>query len=269
MSVAVVIPTRDRPGALRQCLEAVRAQREAELDIVVVDDGGATGAAVVAALAGQFGACLVRLGGAGAAAARNAGVAATSRERILMLDDDCVPQPGWAAALLAATAAPLRVVAGTVVPPPTATTWLRASELIALSVETGSGFVRTLNLACHRSLLVRVPFDAEFPAAAGEDRDWCVRARRAGAIFVREPAAIVEHRGGLGARAFGSQQLRYGRAIRLLRRRGTHVPVSGAALLRCMSDGFREGFPVGVATVAAQALVAAGFVLSLRSDPAG
>ncbi len=268
MSASVVIPTCDRPGALRQCLAAVRAQHEPELDIVVVDDGSTAGAAV-AALAEEFGACLVRLGGAGPAAARNAGVAATSRERILLLDDDCVAQPGWAAALVAATAAPLRVVAGTVVPPPTATAWLRASELIALRAEKGSGFVRTLNLACHRSLLLRVPFDADFPAAAGEDRDWCVRARRAGATFVREPAAVVEHHGHLGARAFGSQQLRYGRAIRLLRRRGTHVPVSGVALLRGIADGFREGLPVGLATAAAPALVATGYALARQSDPAG
>lgn len=265
MKVTVVIPTRDRPAALHSCLVAVRAQQDVTLDLVVVDDGSANRAAV-AEVAEQFGARLVRLEGGGPAAARNAGIAATNADQILMLDDDCVPQPGWAAALLAAAANASRlVVAGTVLQPPAATTWLRASERIARQSEAASGFFRTLNLSCHRELLVQIPFDETFPAAAGEDRDWCVRAARAGATFIRAPAAAVEHRADLSARAFFRQQLRYGRAVHLLRSRGTHVAVERIALVRGIAAGFRERIVVGLAMVAAAVVTTAGYALERRS----
>ena len=103
MNATVVVPTRDRPAALRRCLAALAAQRNVTLDVVIVDDGSVAEAAV-AAIAEGFGARLVRLEGVGPAAARNAGVAAASADRILLLDDDCVPQPGWAKTLVAAAA---------------------------------------------------------------------------------------------------------------------------------------------------------------------
>jgi len=263
---SVVVPTRDRPAALRHCLAAVRLQEHEALDIVVVDDGSIA-QAVTAGVAEEFGARLVRLEGAGPAAARNAGVAAAGADRILLLDDDCIPQRGWSEALARAVAGqPRLVVAGAVLSPPAATAWLRASEQIALHAEAASGFFRTLNLACSRELLLRVPFDDTFFAAAGEDRDWCVRAIRAGAAFAREPAAIVEHRADPGARAFLRQQLRYGRAVHLLRRRGTHVAVSRADLRRSFAAGFREGAPVGFAMFVASAATAVGYVLERHSD---
>ena len=269
MNATVVVPTRDRPAALQRCLAALAAQRNVTLDVVIVDDGSVAEAAV-AAVAEGFGARLVRLEGVGPAAARNAGVAAANADRILLLDDDCVPQPGWAETLVAAAAhAPRLVVAGAVLPPPAATAWLRASERIALQAEAASGFFRTLNLSCGRELLLQILFDETFPAAAGEDRDWCVRAARAGATFAREPAAVVEHGADLGARAFFGQQLRYGRAVHLLRSRGTHVPVSRGALWRGFAEGFREGIPVGLAMVAAPVATATGYVLEKRSALSG
>jgi GT2 family glycosyltransferase len=259
MRVSVVIPTRDRPTSLRRCLAALREQGGVTLELVVVDDGSAA-AGEVAAVAAGFGAGLVRLGGVGPSAARNAGAAEAGCDVVLLLDDDCVPQPGWARALAAAASAPNRIVGGAVVPPQGASPWLRASERIAMEVEAGGDFFRTLNLACHRELLLRVPFDATFPAAAGEDRDWCARAARTGARFVREPSAVVEHHAGLGGRAFVSRQLRYGAAVHLLRRRGTHVPVSAGALRLGLSHGLREDPPAGVVMAAAFVLTAVGYL---------
>lgn len=261
MSASVVVPTRDRPAALRRCLAAVGAQRNVTLDVVVVDDGSVARAAV-AAVAEEFGARLVRLEGAGPAAARNAGVAAARADRILLLDDDCLAQPGWAEALAGAAArAPHLVVAGTVLPPPRATAWLRASERIALHAEAASGFFRTLNVACGRELLLHVPFDERFPSAAGEDRDWCVRALRAGAQLERVEAAIVVHDALLGPVAFGRQQMGYGRAVARLRRAGTHVAAGPRSLASLCRSGFDEGLAVGLAVVAAQAVTAGGYAV--------
>lgn len=265
MTVSVVVPTRDRPAALDRCLAALRAQTRAALEVVVVDDGSVA-RDVVARVAERFETRLVRLEGGGPAAARNAGVEVASGRLVLLLDDDCVPHPGWAETLAAAGArAPRLVVAGAVVVPHGATAWLRASERIATRAEVASSFFRTLNLACSRDFLLEVPFDPSYVAAAGEDRDWCVRATRAGATFAREPAAIVEHRADLDARAFFRQQLRYGRAVHHLRSRGTHAPVSSRALGRAVAAGFRDGLPVGLAMATAQPLTIAGYVLERRS----
>lgn len=269
MSATVVVPTRDRPEALRRCLASVRAQQSVTLDIVVVDDGSVAGARV-SAVAEAFAARLVRLDGEGPAAARNAGVRAVGTDRVLLLDDDCVPRAGWAESFVGGKPTPPRlVVAGCVIPPSNASPWLRASERIAVSAETGSRFFRTLNLSCGTELLRDVPFDETFSAAAGEDRDWCLRAASAGATFAREPAAIVEHRADIGARAFFGQQLRYGRAVHRLRCRGTHVAVPWRAHCRCLGEGFREAPAVGLAMTAAPAATVAGYVLERLSDRSG
>jgi hypothetical protein len=98
--VTIVVPTRDRPEALRRCLAALVAQTCDELETVVVDDGSADEAAVARAAA-EAGARLVRLDGRGAAAARNAGVAAARGEVVCFTDDDCEPEPEWAERLAA------------------------------------------------------------------------------------------------------------------------------------------------------------------------
>jgi GT2 family glycosyltransferase len=264
--ITVVVPTRDRPRQLARCLRALGCPGADGVEIVVVDDGS-TRAAEVAASADAAGARLVRLDGRGPAAARNAGARAATADVVLFVDDDCVPATMWAATLAAAVLrAPGVVVGGAVEVSTDAGVWPRASEALARTTERGSGLLRTSNLGCRRSLLLDLPFDETFPAAAGEDRDWCIRAVRAGATLVREPAAIVEHRADLGARAFFRQQLRYGRAVHLLRRRGTHVPVSRGSLVRGFATGFREGIPVGLAMVAAPVATAVGYVLELRSD---
>ncbi|MEI7760619.1 MAG: glycosyltransferase family A protein [Thermoleophilia bacterium] len=267
-TITVVVPTRDRPRQLARCLRALEGAGVDGLEIVVVDDGS-TRASEVAAAAAVAGARLVRLDGQGPAAARNAGARAATGDVVLFVDDDCVPAAGWASTL---TAAVLRtsgvVVGGAVEVSADAGVWLRASEALALAAERGSGLVRTNNLGCRRTLLLDVPFDETFTAAAGEDRDWCVRVVRDGATLTREPAAIVEHRADLGARTFFWQQLRYGRAVYLLRRRGTHVPISIGAHLHALASGFREGAPVGLSIMAAQAATATGFVLEMGSRQA-
>jgi len=261
VTATVVVPTRDRPEALRRCLAAVRAQRHVQLDIVVVDDGSRS-SEQVSAVAGEFAARVVRLEGKGPAAARNAGARVVATDRVLLLDDDCVPRAGWAAALVGDVPhLPREVVAGGVERPRSAPVWLRASERLAVSAEREAGFFRTLNLSCGADFLREVPFDETFPGAAGEDRDWCFRAEAAGAVFVREPGAIVVHCAEMGARAFLRQQLRYGRAVDLLRRRGSHVAVPARARRRGLLDGFGDGALVGATMVAGQAVVAVGYLL--------
>jgi GT2 family glycosyltransferase len=245
--ISVVVPTRDRPELLQHCLAALEAQT-VPVEIVVVEDSE----------------------GRGPAWARNQGVRRAEGEVVCFTDDDCAPFPGWAEALAApildgraqASAGPTRVAAG-------ATAADLAWEAIvdylqeqAAQLGTASpGFAATANLACSRELLVRLPFDESFPAAAGEDRDWAERAARAGAAPAFVPGALVLHTPGLRAPAFLRQQYRYGRGAARYRSaadaRGLGSVSFYAGLLRA---GFAAGRRSGLLVFAGQAATAAGIV---------
>ena len=261
MSVSVVIPSRDRPLALRRCLASIARKGPRTVEVVVVDDGGEV-PATVATVATEQGARTVRLDGVGPAAARNAGVSEARGEIVLLLDDDCVVRPGWVERLVEAVEAGERIVAaGSVSAPRDANVWLNASERIARGVEDATCFFRTMNLACRRELLLALPFDESFRNAGGEDRDWCVRAARAGVDFRRVPEARVDHRSALDGRSFVAQQMRYGRAARHLQEQGTLTRVPPRALCRDIVAGLRERPTIGVTMIAGHAFAAAGYLL--------
>jgi GT2 family glycosyltransferase len=75
------------------------------VELLVVDSASPPGpAAEIAALAARHGARLLRLDTPGLSCARNMGLAAAAAPWVAFLDDDAVPEPGWAAAMLAAIA---------------------------------------------------------------------------------------------------------------------------------------------------------------------
>ena len=81
-AVSAIVPTRDRPAALATCLEALAAQRERDLEVIVVDDGGSTPLEpVVEAVADRVPVVLVRHDGTGPAGARNRGAAGQPARR--------------------------------------------------------------------------------------------------------------------------------------------------------------------------------------------
>src|SRR6187549_4184151 len=97
MNVSVVIPTKDRPEELGRCLASLRGQGA---ELVVIDDGSRD-AELVAEIARDAGAEVVRLEGWGPAAARNAGVAVAGGEVVCFVDDDCRSSEGWVEQLVA------------------------------------------------------------------------------------------------------------------------------------------------------------------------
>jgi GT2 family glycosyltransferase len=243
--ISVVVPTRDRPEALRRCLAALEAQ-STPVETVVVEDTE----------------------GRGPAWARNEGVKRAHGEVVCFTDDDCEPTPGWAEALSTpiltgeaqATAGPTTVGEG-------ATPADRAWEAIvgylqqqATKPGTASpGFAATANLACTRALIEELPFDESFPAAAGEDRDWAERATQRGAAPLFVPQAVVIHRSGLTVRAFLRQQYRYGKGAAQYRgadrTRGFGSPAFYVGLLQ---RGFAAGRISGLLVCAAQIAALAG-----------
>lgn len=88
-TVAVVITTRDRPDALRQALESVRAQTRPADEIIVVDDGSEQ------PVSASEDVVVIRGHGAGVCAARNAGLGVTASSYVTFLDDDDWWDPGF------------------------------------------------------------------------------------------------------------------------------------------------------------------------------
>jgi glycosyltransferase involved in cell wall biosynthesis len=270
--IAVVVPTRDRPEALRRCLRALRAQTAA-IEIVVVDDGSAA-ASDVRDAAEESAARLLRREGEGPAAARNAGFRAVGAAVVCFTDDDCEPEPGWAQALAAPILSGVAAASGGVVLAAASSSAAdRAWSVIvahlqreAAAAGTASpGFAATANLGCSRALLEALPFDQTFPFAAGEDRDWGARAAARGSAPVHVPDAVVVHRPQLTSASFLRQQFRYGRGGARFRsagpERGFGSPGFYARLLRA---GFAAGPRVGALVLAAQGATAAGTLAERR-----
>ena len=258
--MSVVIPTCDRPESLRRCLGALSRQDLSDLDLVVVDDGAGTGAPVTTPSQAQ----LVRTSGAGPAAARNAGARVARGEVICFIDDDCEPDPGWARSL-AGAATGAGAAAGLTLAADGSNSFVRASQALTNELQRTSlmpdgrlGFAPTCNLAVRRQTLDALPFDESFPAAAGEDREWCARAAATGAGPRFEPAAVVRHRPQSDAVGFARQQLRYGRAA--LRFRDLDESGAGARLrpAQVARLAVRSGPAVGGLIAGAQLLIVAG-----------
>ena len=102
-ATTVVIPTRNRRELLLSTLRSVLAQREVDVDVVVVDEGSDDGTADAVRLLGEPRARVVRHDTPkGLPAARNAGLAEATAEWIAFCDDDDLWAPDKLALQLAA-----------------------------------------------------------------------------------------------------------------------------------------------------------------------
>ena len=91
VDVTVVVPVRDRPLELADCLASLGSRHR----VVVVDDGSSDPDAV-AAICRLHGADVVRRAvPGGPAAARNTGLRTVTSELVAFCDSDCLPGRGW------------------------------------------------------------------------------------------------------------------------------------------------------------------------------
>jgi glycosyltransferase involved in cell wall biosynthesis len=264
--ISVVVPTRDRPAALRRCLDALAAQTVTDrLEVIVVDDSSLAVGEVDEVVRLHKHARLVRGDGGGPAAARNAGARIARAAVACFTDDDCVPHRDWAERLAEALRRGAGAAAGVTLSAGGALA--NASEIVAHApagvhgeAEAGLSFAPSNNLACTRPIWESIPFDESYPDAAGEDRDWCARLTAAGHVLRPVPNAFVVHRQDLTLRRFLRQQFRYGQGAYRFHRRGARRPLEPpafyAALIR---SAFRHSFSVGLLVAAAQLATAAGF----------
>jgi len=212
-SLSVVIPTKDRAGALARTLDALQAQEagDASLEVVVVDNGSSDGTLEQVRARGGAGVAihLLEQPEGGPAAARNAGVAAASGELLLFLGDDTEPEDrGLLRAHLdlhAGRPEPTYGVLGRITwtPHRPVTPFMRWLEnggpqfhycdLAPGPVDAASYFYSS-HASVKRAFLERVGgFDERFPTAAVEDTELGVRLADAGFELDYHPELLVLH----------------------------------------------------------------------------
>ena len=232
---SVVIPTRDRPGQLQDCLGAIAAQTMARhrFEVVVVDDGSLSPVApLLAAWRDRLAIRSARTAGGGPSTARRAGTSIAGGRWLAFTDDDCVPEPGWLAALeQALRREPGALVGGrtyNLLPgnPPAETSQL-IGDIVADYYNADPRrprFFSANNMAvAAEPLRGHGGFDPAFVTA--EDRDLCDRWRAAGRPLVFAPDAVVGHAHRMSLAAFIRQHAGYGRgAYRYMRVHQQRLP---------------------------------------------
>lgn len=228
--LSLVIPTRDRPRALHDCLRALAGARLAAFEVIVVDDGGRTPAAeVVNAFTVHLPVRCHRQEHAGPAAARNAGAELARGARLAFLDDDCQVTPGWFEALQERCRRhPDAMIGGRSVNALVDDPYAAGHQLLLEflherfnPVHEEAQFCASNNLTVPTAAFRALGgFDPGFRHPAGEDRELCRRWRLSGRPLVYAPEVRVRHAHAMTPLSFWRQHFRYGRAARRFHRRG-------------------------------------------------
>jgi len=278
---SVVVPTRDRPERLAQCLEAIaalHAPREG-FEVIVVDDGGTKSlASVIAPVRETLRLTFVRQRNRGPAGARNAGAAQASGPVLVFTDDDCEPEPNWLVALEAALVTRAgSMVGGKIVNGLEDDLCARASQRLISYLYDYYGAAHPSRFFCSNNLAVPADrfralggFETSFRRPAAEDRDFCDRWLRRGYPMHYEPRAVVRHFHAMRLGGFLRQHFRYGEGafqLSQLRRRRGSGPLRieptpfYTGLLRSPFDTSERRWRLGIAVLlaASQLAGAAGF----------
>jgi GT2 family glycosyltransferase len=250
----IVVPTHRRPRALAACLAGLAAQVDppADLEVVVVDDGGGVPLGpVIDGVRDRLDVTLVSQANAGPAAARNAGAERARGDLLAFTDDDCVPRSDWLRTLVALAGSTAgAAVSGRTVNALRDNPYSAAAQLV-IDVgyeQTGYGsrgvpFFTTNNLlvpaAAFRAL---GGFDTSFRTA--EDRDFCARWAASGRRFAHARDAVVDHAHALGLWGFVRLHYEYGRGACRFHRaqasRGGRIAVEPAYYLALARRPLRE-----------------------------
>jgi len=221
---SIIVPTRNRPEPLARCLAALARldYPHAQFEILVVDDGSNQSLSeTLAPFQCAMNVTLLTQPHLGPAAARNTGAMRARGPFLAFTDDDCAPAPSWLGALEAKlNALPGCAVGGKTLNALDENIYAIASQLLIHYLyahynrdPAQAHFIASNNFAVPRERFDQVGgFDASFPRAAGEDRDFCDRWRRSGNQLAYAPEAVVYHASALNWKSFVRQHWGYGQA---------------------------------------------------------
>jgi glycosyltransferase involved in cell wall biosynthesis len=184
--VSVIIPVKNGAHLLGRCLEALRRQRYAPIELIVVDNGSTDN---TAALAASYGARVLFQPQGRPAAARNAGARAAQGLLLLHIDADMELHPESVAQCVAAA----QVGAGLVILPERNVAqgyWMRAFSFGKELVRGAPGFEYGRFVERERFAAVG-GYDETLHS--GEDRDLHLRLAAAGATVASIEALTLHH----------------------------------------------------------------------------
>jgi GT2 family glycosyltransferase len=256
---------------LHRLLQSVCADADENgVEIIVVDDdiGG------VLTLPSRMASRHVRVlrgGGKGPAHARNVGASEAEGALLIFIDDDSVAPLGYLARIIAcarrlgaghAVAGPQHCFPGASSPAEASRTLLDWFTGIESAGERK--FLPSNGLAIFRSDYQRAGgFDTRFNAAAGEDREFCLRLRKAGVNLVLDSGLALLHEFPSTVPLFLRQQWRYGRGARQYSRFAPGLRMAPRSLESYMvllrDANVRGGVANALLCLAAQGLIVAGF----------
>jgi glycosyltransferase involved in cell wall biosynthesis len=223
VDLSVVICSLNGAAGVGRCLNALSAQKDVDIQVIVVDDGSTDDTSNVAM---EHGATVLRHEtNRGLSAARNTGIRVATAPVVAFLDDDCEPEPKWARELIDAYADGVTGVGGPITPVTPASfmqgflrrnnplvplelnlarsegllyrLYLYAQRQWSLDERCDRREVYTLvgaNMSFRREAIVATGFDERF-RFGGDDLDACLQLRRrfpAGRLIVT-PDAVVRH----------------------------------------------------------------------------
>jgi len=197
-------------------------------EVILVDDGGSCDLESVLKIhSRRLAARLIRQVNGGPASARNLGASFAAGEFLAFTDDDCEPDPAWLQTLQTQlAAAPEHMIGGRIVNGAPDNFYATASQLLHDALyshynrnHNTARFFTSNNFAISARLFYEVGgFEAGFPMAAGEDREFCDRWRRSGFGLTYAPEAVVRHNHRMSLATYWSQNFRYGRGACQYRR---------------------------------------------------
>lgn len=220
---SVIIPTYNRPDRVQQCLASLLKldYRRDRMEIIIVDDGSKTPLdEIISPYQNQINITLIRQENSGPAKARNTGALTAKGKFLAFTDDDCTPTSDWLKQLeLQFNKQPYCLIGGTILNALTDNIYTTASQEIINYLYSyynanpeESHFFTSNNIAVAKDLFIKVGgFDASFPLAAGEDREFCDRWLHLGYKMIYARDAKVYHGHKLSLKKFWQQQFNYGR----------------------------------------------------------
>jgi GT2 family glycosyltransferase len=235
--ISVVIATYNRPEGIRALLKDLDAQSgfgEAELEIVVIDDGSSTPCrSVIEARPTSLPLIFIEQANTGQGAARDKAIRAASGQIVVVLDDDMRVGPDFLAAHKRAHDAGAEVVQGAISTPPADVPiferWhmtqlehfaneIREQRLVFFGAALSTG-----NVSFRRDRYLEIGgFDATLNRS--EDRDLGIRLEKAGAkLAFSHEAASVHYSDHTSLATWMDRAYRYGTADSIIARKHPEI----------------------------------------------
>lgn len=212
MRASVIVLSWNGMNDLQECLDAVRSQDFADLELIVVDNASTDGSADFVASHYPDARLIRNEQNLGFAAGNNRGLRAATGNVLVLLNQDTIVRAGWLQALVEALVCDARrgIVGGKALYPDG-----RIQHAGGFVDDQGNGdhygyrqkdegqfeqvrevdFVTGAALAISRAAFVAAgEMDEGFGTAYWEDTDWCYRAREAGFQVVYVPQAVLVHK---------------------------------------------------------------------------